>query len=127
MAGDARDVHSFNVRLVVNAPGVQTPWAGARDFRFTARLTAPADAPTNFNVLSGFWTNLQPFRLAWTARAAELQSGKASAGTVECDGVWHAPELTLTKLTAQQGAWTPGLTVRNVEATARPYASRAIG
>jgi hypothetical protein len=118
LAGDARNVHSFNVRLAVNAPGVQTPWAGARDLRFTARLTAPADAPTNFNVLSGFWTNLQPFRIAWTARAAELQSGKASAGTVECDGAWHAPELALTKLSAQQGAWTPGLTVRNVEAAA---------
>jgi hypothetical protein len=117
-SGDARDVHSFNVRLAVTAPAVQSPWAGARSFQFTARLTAPADAPTNFNALSGLWTNLQPFRLAWTARAAELRSGKVNADTVECDGVWHAPELTVTKLSVRQGAWTPGLTVRNVEAAA---------
>lgn len=116
--GDARDIHSFTVHLIVNAPGVQTPWAGARDLQFTARLTAPADVPTNFNASSGLWTNLQPFRLAWMARAAELRSGKVSADTVECDGVWHAPELTVTKLSARMGAWTPGLTVRNVEATA---------
>jgi hypothetical protein len=118
VAGDARDVHSFVVHLTVNAPGVQTPWAVARDIQFTARLTAPADVPTNVNALSGFWTNLQPFRLAWTARAAELRAGKVSAGTIECDGVWHAPELTMTKLSAQQGAWTTGLTVRNFEASA---------
>jgi hypothetical protein len=116
--GDARDVHSFAVHLIINAPGVQTPWAGARDIQFTARLAAPADIPTNFNALSGLWTNLQPFRLAWTARVAELRSGKVNADTLECDGVWRAPELTVTKLSARLGAWTPGLTVRNVEATA---------
>ncbi len=116
--GDARDIHSFNVRLVVNAPGVQTPWADARGIQFTARLTAPAGTPTNSNALSGLWTNLQPFRLTWTARAAELWSGKASANTVECDGVWRAPELTVTKLSARLGAWTPGLTVSNLEAAA---------
>ncbi len=126
VAGDARDVHSFNVRLAVNAPGIQTPWAGARDLRFTARLTAPANAPTNFNASSGLWTNLQPFRLAWTARVAELQSGKASADTVECDGVWHAPELTVTKFSVRLGAWTPGLTLRNVEATANLTAPASV-
>ena len=116
--GDARDVHSFTVRLAVNAPEVQTPWAGARNLQFTARLTAPADAPTNSNASPGFWTNLQPYRLVWTARAAELRSGNASADMVECDGIWHAPELTVTKLSARQGAWTPGFTVGNLEATA---------
>jgi hypothetical protein len=121
--GDARNVHSFNVRLAVIAPAVQSPWGGARNLQFTARLTAPADAPTNSHALPVFWANLQPFRLAWTARAAELRSGKASANTVECDGVWHAPELTVTKLSAQQGEWTPGLTVSNLEAAASLTAS----
>ncbi len=116
--GDARNLHSFAVHLIVTAPGVQTPWAGARDVQFVARLTAPADDPTKVNALSGFWTNLQPFRLAWTAQAAALRAGKASADTVECGGVWSAPELTVTKLSAQRGAWAPGLTVRNLEAAA---------
>jgi hypothetical protein len=117
-SGDARDIHSFNVRLAVTAPAVQSPWAGARGFQFTARLTAPANAPANSNALPGLWTNLQPFRITWTARAAELRAGSASAGMIECDGVWHSPELAVTKFSAWQGAWTPGWTARDVEAAA---------
>jgi len=116
--GDARDIHSFIVHLAVTAPGVQTPWAGASNVQFIARLTAPANNPASVTALTGFWTNLQPFRLAWTARAAEAQSKQASASTIECDGVWSAPELTVTKLTARQGGWTPGLTAQNFEAAA---------
>ena len=116
--GDARDFHSFIVHLAVTAPGVQTPWAGAREIQFTARVTAPANNPASVTALTGFWTNLQPFRLAWTARAAEAQSKSANASTIECDGVWSAPELTVTKLTARQGEWAPGLTVQNFEAAA---------
>ena len=115
-SGDARDIHSFNVRLAVTAPAVQSPWADARNFQFTARLTAPADAPTNLNASPVLWTNLQPFRVTWKARAAELDLGKSSADAVECDGVWHAPDLTVTKLSARQGEWTPGFTVRDLEA-----------
>jgi hypothetical protein len=116
--GDARDVHSFTVHLAITAPGVQTPWAGAREIQFTARLTAPTNNPASVTASSGFWTNLQPFRLAWTARAAEVQSTRADADTVECDGVWSAPELMVTKLTARQGEWTPGLAVQNFDAVA---------
>jgi len=116
--GDARNIHSFSVRLAVTAPEVQSPWTGARDFQLSARLTAPANGPTNYNALSGRWTNLQPFRLAWTARAAELRSGSASADRVECAGIWSAPELTVTKLSARQGAWLPGWTVRDLEVAA---------
>ncbi len=125
-SGDARDVRSFNVRLAVTAPDVQSPWCGAHNFQFTARLTAPAGAPANFNALAGLWTNLQPFRLAWTARAAELKSGKFNADTVECDGVWRAPELAVTKLSAATGEWTPGLTVRDLEAVANLTAPASI-
>ena len=124
--GDARDVHSFNARLAVNAPAVQTPWGDARAIQFTTKLTAPGDAPTNSPSLPGFWTNLQPFRLTWTARAAELRSGRINADTVECDGVWRAPELTLTKLSARRAALPPGLTVRDLEAEASLTAPAAI-
>ena len=116
--GDARDVHSFTVHLAVTAPGVQTPWAGARDVQFNARLTAPTNATASAATMSGFWTNLQPFRLTWTARAAEAQSKQASGSTVECDGVWSAPELTVTKLTVRQGGWAPDFSAQNFEAAA---------
>ena len=118
VGGDARDVHSFAVHLTVTAPGVQTPWAGARDVQFIAKLTSPTNATANAAALSGFWTNLQPFRLTWTARAAEAQSKQATASTIECNGVWSAPELTVTKLTVRQGGWAPGYSAQNFEAAA---------
>src|ERR1039458_6244133 len=37
--GDARDIHSFTVRLNLNATSIQTPWGGARDIRLTGNLT----------------------------------------------------------------------------------------
>ena len=125
-SGDARDINSFRVRLAVTAPAVQSPWGGAHGFQFTARLSAPANAPTNPNAAPGLWTNLQPFQITWTAQAAELQAGAASADTVECDGVWHSPELTVTKFSAQQGAWTPGWTVRDIEVVANLTAPTSV-
>ncbi|HEX5397602.1 MAG TPA: AsmA-like C-terminal region-containing protein [Verrucomicrobiae bacterium] len=116
--GDARDVHSFNVRLAVTAPAVESPWADAHGFQFNARLTAPAGRSTNVTALTGFWTNLQPFRITWTAQAADLRTGHFSADAVECDGLWRAPDLALTRLTARQAAWAPGWTVRGLNATA---------
>ena len=101
--GDAHDVHSITLSLNVRAPGVQTPWFGVRDLQFAARLSAPADAPTNCDPAWSFWTNLQPFRLDWTARGTDLKSDKLDAGAVECNGLWRAPELAVTKLSARLG------------------------
>ena len=101
--GDARDVHSIAAHLAVKAPGVQTPWAGARDIQLTARLTAPADAPTNYDASWSWWTNLQPYRLVWTAQLAQLKSDKLNADSISCAGFWSAPGLALTNLSARLG------------------------
>ena len=101
--GDARDVHSFTIHLAVNVPGVQTPWAGARNIQFIARLTTPTDAPTNYDASWSWWTNLQPYQLVWTARLMQLKSEKLSADSVACAGSWRAPELALTTLSARIG------------------------
>jgi hypothetical protein len=103
VAGDARDVHSIAVHLAINAPGVQTPWAGARDIQLTARLTAPADAPTNCDASWSWWTNLQPYRLLWTVRLAQLKSDKLNTDSVSCTGSWSAPDLELNNLSARLG------------------------
>jgi len=103
VSGDARDIHSFAVRLDVNAPAVQTPWVGARDVRLAANLTAPADAPTNFDAAWAWWTNLQPYRLAWTLQLTHLQSEKLNADSVTCGGLWQAPELAVAHLSAGLG------------------------
>jgi hypothetical protein len=101
--GDARDIRSFVVRLNVNAPAVQTPWGGARDMQLAANLTAPAGVPANPDPTWAWWTNLQPYRLAWTMQLTQLQSEKLNADSVVCSGLWQAPELAITNLSAGLG------------------------
>jgi len=101
--GDARDLHSFAVQLNAAAPVVRTPWGSARDVQLAAHLTAPADAPTNFDSAWGWWTNLQPYRLACTMQLTQLQSDKLNADSVVCGSLWQAPELAVTNLSASLG------------------------
>jgi hypothetical protein len=103
IAGDARDVHSIVVQLDAGSDEVRTPWFFARDFQMAATLTAPADAPTNIVESAGFWTNLQPFRLAWAARLGTLRSEKLDADALACSGLWSAPMVTVTNVSARLG------------------------
>ena len=110
--GDARNIHSFAVRLNLNASSMQTPWGGGHDIRFNASLTAPMDMPTNVDSSLGWWTNALPCRLAWTAQFAQLQSELLNADTVACSGLWRAPELTVTRLSARLGGGRLDATAR---------------
>ncbi len=101
--GDARDVHSFSLNLNARAPGVQTPWFNVSDLQFAARVLAPTNAPLFNDPAWGFWTNLQPFRLDWTAQGKDLELAGLNVNAVDCSGVWNAPELAVTKLSAQLG------------------------
>ncbi len=103
LTGDARDVHTFSVRLNVTAPGVQTPWFNANTVQAVAHLTAPTEAVMNLDASWSFWTNLQPFRLTWSAQADELRAAKISVRQAEVSGAWNAPELSLGKISAQLG------------------------
>jgi hypothetical protein len=103
VTGDAQDVHSFAIRLNLSALSLQSPWGGARDLRLTANLTAPAGAPAGFVPAWAWWTNLQPYRLAWRAKCRGLNSERLTADTLECDGCWQAPELAVTRLSAGLG------------------------
>jgi len=103
LSGDARNVHSIIARLDATAAGVQTPWFYARVFQTSARLTAPENIPDNRNSSWGFWTNLQPFHLAWSTHLGELRSEKLDAETLICAGAWAAPELVVTNLSARLG------------------------
>jgi hypothetical protein len=101
--GDARDFHSFVVRLNLNAPATRTAWGDARDLQLTANLTLPGDLPANPDGSLAWWTNALPCRLTWTARLAQLKSEYLNADRVVCNGDWRAPELTVAKLSAELG------------------------
>jgi hypothetical protein len=102
-SGDGRDVHSVTVQLDATADGVLTPWFGAKDFQAMATLTAPATAPTNAEPAWGFWTNLQPFRLAWSVRLGELRSKNLDLDQIAGTGSWSAPKLAASSFSARLG------------------------
>ena len=94
LEGDARDADSFAIRLNVTAPAAHTPWFSARQMQFNASLSALRSFPTN-PILPGIWTNLQPYRLAWSARFTQMRAGSLAAGSVVASGHWHAPTLAM--------------------------------
>lgn len=106
VSGDARDIHTFDARLIVKAPAVRTSWGHADGIQLTAKLTSPADAPTNANPALAWWSELQPYRISWSLRLAQLTSPQLNASALVCDGIWRAPELVLTNLSADLGGGT---------------------
>ncbi len=104
LSGDARYPHSIAVWSSATATDVNTPWFAVRNFLAEATLTAPANTPTNFADTWGFWTNLQPFRLAWTLRLGALHAEVLAADSINCAGVFAAPTLAITNFTAQLGS-----------------------
>ena len=117
--GDARDIHSFAIRLNGNAPSVQTPWGGARNIQLNASLTAPAGTPTGFDSSWAWWTNVVPYRLTWTTRLTQLQSETLNADSIDCGGFWQAPELAVTRLSAKLGGGQLNATAQLNVATRR--------
>jgi len=103
--GDARDPHLFVIRLQGSANSVQTPWFGARDLQFSARLTAPAGAPANSILWPESWGNAQPYRLVWSTHFTRLKAEAMRADAVVASGVWQASELALN-LHLQGAAYT---------------------
>jgi len=103
IAGDGRDVHTVRLQLNASASGVSTPWFHAKKFKSGIELSAPAEAVTNAGASWGFWDNLQPFRVAWSAQLGELRSEKLNLNAVDCAGCWTAPELVVSNFAARLG------------------------
>ena len=114
--GDARNVNSFAIRLNLTAPATHTPWFDARRLQFIASLSALTSFPRN-PILPGLWTNLQPYRLAWSTHFTQMQAASLSAESVVASGFWHAPELAvdLQLRNASQQTPAPGVEVENLK------------
>lgn len=124
--GDARDVHSVTLKINARVPGVQTPWFSAHRLQFVAHIMAPAYAPVYSDPAWRFLTNLQPFKVEWVARGADLKSDRFTAAAVDCTGVWgnsrdgHSLALTVNAYTL--GVTTPWFTAQNLDITAHGLA-----
>lgn len=101
--GDARNPRSFRIHLSADVPAADTPWGSAQAIQLTARLAAQAGTPANPVPSQGWWTNLQPYQIEWTAQLTELESEKLNAQSIQCAGFWRAPELALTNLSVELG------------------------
>ena len=99
--GDARDIHSFVLRMNANVPAVTSPWLSSHQLQFAARLTAPVGAPASADPALDLWTNAFPFHLAWIARAADLRSGDFNLSAVQFRGLWAAPTSPLEPVSAR--------------------------
>jgi hypothetical protein len=103
VTGDARDPRSFRIYLTADVPIADTPWGRARNIQLAARLMAFNGAPTHSDPAWDWWTNLQPYRIEWTAQLANLESEQLNARTLQCAGSWRAPNLAVTNLSAELG------------------------
>ena len=104
--GDARDVHSFSLHVDGRAPAVHSDRGSARDLEFVVRITSPPNAPFSDNPALSYWTNAYPFRMAWIARAARIDTPQISGEKIACSGTWAAPELKVTSLGGHIGGGT---------------------
>jgi hypothetical protein len=78
----------------------QTRWASASDVQLRAQLAQTEQPGTPTDPALAWWTNLQPYRLSWDCRVAELVSPQARCHSISCAGNWKPSELTITNLDA---------------------------
>jgi hypothetical protein len=85
----------------VDCEQVQTEWGAAGQLQFTANLADPAtNPPAPADPSWGWWTNLQPYVLAWEAGLTDVKSHRLAADRIVSRGQWRAPDLVLTNLHA---------------------------
>jgi hypothetical protein len=83
----------------LRANTIGTQWASATNVCVTASFDAATNPPPA-DAAWAWWTNLQPYQLAWNVALGGLQSDKLVAERFECAGSWRAPLLTIANLDA---------------------------
>lgn len=89
--------------LHLETAAASSRWGDAQEISFDAQLAANKNAPTNLDAANGWWSNAQPYKLAWSAKLAQLKSEKLAADSVTLGGFWNSPELAITNFSAELG------------------------
>ncbi|MDE3066507.1 MAG: hypothetical protein KGJ60_03050 [Verrucomicrobiota bacterium] len=95
--------HPPHATLRLEADDARSRWAGARHLELEAGIVRGTSNGPSAGTAWGAWAKIQPYRFDWTAQCTQLRSEKVNADTVACDGNWSAPELRLTRLSADLG------------------------
>jgi hypothetical protein len=101
-------IHSITNLIPLSGQGtlacdfVKTPWASATEIQLNGQLAPAVDsgAVETRDPSWAWWTNLQPYRLSWDCRFADLKSPKLTASRIACAGDWQPPTLIMTNLQA---------------------------
>jgi hypothetical protein len=88
-----------HAEVTFSAP--ETKWASARRLQLAGTFSNFARTNTAFvSTELAWWTNLQPYDVAWQCDVEQLESAKIRAETVICSGSWSTPRLLVTNLDA---------------------------
>ncbi len=84
-------------RIQVEYTRLKTEWARTDFARFEGNFQRLFE-PSHPDPSLGFWTNLQPYVLDWTAKATQVTSETNRAGQIDCAGSWNAPALVISNV-----------------------------
>lgn len=102
-------VHSMTNPVPLSGHGqfecefAQTPYGTARKAHVAGDLarSVAIELPAGTALAWDWWTNLQPYSLAWECRLLDLHSPDIDLEELVAGGTWTAPELGLTNLTGK--------------------------
>ena len=88
--------------------GLQTRWVTAGQLDLTTRMETPgATGPLHADESWAWWAKLEPYAMNWNCELKEIHSPKQTnieefeLKELACSGVWHAPQLSITNLSAE--------------------------
>ncbi|MCW5552395.1 MAG: AsmA-like C-terminal region-containing protein [Verrucomicrobiae bacterium] len=87
-------------QLELQAGNAFTRWAEAANVRLAAQMSSTPDTPAADTALV-WWTNLQPYQIAWNMALTDFNSEKLVADSISVAGRWASPGLTVTNLQAE--------------------------
>ena len=84
-------------KLHIDCSKLGTSWAQTEQASFEGNFLR-MDQPPQPDPTLGWWTNLQPYALDWSAAATHLESETNRVSQIACAGSWQTPALTISNL-----------------------------
>jgi hypothetical protein len=102
----AQWLHSLTNAIPLSGEGqlqgsdIVTKWGSAKQFAASATLLSSTNSAAT-NDSWAWWSKLAPYPLKIEGSADQVHSPKLDVEKILCSGRWHAPELTVEKLSAK--------------------------
>lgn len=94
-------------RAMLRLDSAHSKWGRAAQVEIGIDMTQPPHAPLPALTPDlAWWTNVEPYALAWYCRLAQPRAPNFQADELTTGGTWHAPLLAVTNLQARLYAGT---------------------